>query len=145
MWAAKTKWFVAAGVLIALGLTSSVLGPIAERGQFQGETALSQARSAATAATALQSQFDAAKNNAQSSAAADNIRGLLEDRDVWNWLVRDVHSALDSSDPQRELLRTAGTLTRQLNPGKDGLFVSVTCLGCTQVRPNELRSPCMLK
>ena len=117
MWAAKTKWFVAAGVLIALGLTSSVLGPIAERGQFQGETALSQARSAASAATALQSQFDAAKGNAQSSAAADNIRGLLEDREVWNWLVRDVHSALDSSNPQRELLRaSAGDLS--IDPGE---------------------------
>ena len=107
MWAAKTKWFVAAGVLIALGLTSSVLGPIAEREQFQGETALSQARSAATAATALQSQFNAAKNNAQSSAAADNIRGLVDDREVWNWLVRDIHAALASSDPQRELLRAS--------------------------------------
>ncbi|MEC7128729.1 MAG: hypothetical protein VXW42_00945, partial [Planctomycetota bacterium] len=108
---------VAAGVMIALGLTSSVLGPIAERGQFQGETALSQARSAASAATALQSQFDVAKSNARSSAAADNIRGLLEDRDIWNWIVRDVHGALNSSDPQRELLRTSAD-DSSIEPGE---------------------------
>ena len=134
---------MAAGVLIALGLTSSVLGPIAERGQFQGETALSQARSAASAATALQSQFDAAKGNAQSSAAADNIRGLLEDREVWNWLVRDVHSALDSSDPQRELLSLAGDFP--LIQGKDDSSVFVICLVCIRVKASEWRSRCMWK
>ena len=117
MWAAKTKWFVAAGVLIALGLASSVLGPIAERGQFQGEAALTQARSAASAASALQSQFDAAKNSAESNAAVDNIRGLLEGREVWNWLVRDVHGALAASKPQRELLQ-ASAADSSIDPGE---------------------------
>jgi len=105
VWARKNRWFAAAaGVVVAAGglmfVKGLVEGQSLEGGRAETDqvvqTALDKARQDRNALQSIQSE-------SRYGFTAENLRRLVDDREVWPHLVRDVYGALDAAGPQASL------------------------------------------
>ncbi len=103
LWRGKTKWFAAAAAIVIVGAGMTLYRPFAD------QTALSDGTSADYQSVLdrgkrVKTQYDTIKSTTPSTAAADNMRQLLDYRDIWPHLIRDAGDALAAADPQSEVL-----------------------------------------
>jgi type IV pilus assembly protein PilM len=100
VWRTKSKWFVAAA---CISLVASALLFWRPGGVVSAEvpaTVMVVKREGESA----KRQFEEAKTAADLGARANNMVFLLEDREVWPWIVNDVYSAVSTVGTQPQLL-----------------------------------------
>ena len=105
VWARKSRWFAAAaGIVVAAGGLMFVKG-LLERQSLEGgraetdqvvQAALDKARQDRNALQSIQAE-------STYGFTAENFRRLVDDREVWPHLIRDVFSSLNSAGPQATL------------------------------------------
>ncbi|MHC4832735.1 MAG: pilus assembly protein PilM [Planctomycetota bacterium] len=105
VWGRKNRWFAAAaGVVVAAGGLMFVKG-LLERQSLEGgraetdqvvQTALDKARQDRNALQSIQAE-------SRYGFTAENFRRLVEDREVWPHLIRDVFTSIDAAGPQATL------------------------------------------
>ncbi len=100
VWLKKGKWFVAAAAVVCAA-SAFLFVPL--EGSVAGDVPSSVTRVQA-AGRERKSKFEELKTEADSGAQANNVLFLLEDRDVWPWLVADAGAATASAGVQEELL-----------------------------------------
>jgi type IV pilus assembly protein PilM len=100
VWMKKAKWFVAAAALVCAASASLFLFlPKAVGDSVPGNVS----RTLKTGRDHAKS-FDDAKAAADVGAQANNVVFLLEDREVWPWIVSDVNASIASAGAQEALL-----------------------------------------
>jgi len=100
VWRTKSKWFAAAAVLVVAASGLMFWRP----GGTVGTELPTIVRAAKSEGEAAKKQFEDAKTAADLGARANNMVFLLEDREVWPWIVNDVYSAVGTAGTQAELL-----------------------------------------
>lgn len=100
VWRTKTKWFAAAAVVTVIASALMFWRP----GGSVGNEVPAIVRAVKSEGDAAKRQFEAAKAEANLGARADNMIFLLEDREVWPWIVNDVYTAVSQVGTQPELL-----------------------------------------
>jgi type IV pilus assembly protein PilM len=100
VWRRKAKWFVAAALLVCAGSAALFFRP--------GGSVEPQVRAAVTMAKRdadeAKKKFEEAKQAADLGARANNVVFMVEDREVWPWIVADANAAVASAKAQAELL-----------------------------------------
>ena len=104
LWRQKTQWFAAAAAIVVLGAAMMLYRPISDRSSLNpgGEPAI--VSQVLETGGKLKRDFEQISAANKVGFAAENLRRLVEYRDVWPHLVNDVAHALASTDPQPELL-----------------------------------------
>ncbi|MBL9141535.1 MAG: pilus assembly protein PilM, partial [Phycisphaerae bacterium] len=100
VWRTKSKWFAAAAVLVVAASALQFWRP----GGAVGNEIPTIVRTAKSEGDAAKRQFEAAQTAADLGARANNMVFLLEDREVWPWIVNDIYSAVGTAGTQAELL-----------------------------------------
>lgn len=100
VWRTKSKWFAAAAVLVVVASALQFWRP----GGSVGSEIPTIVRAAKSEGDAAKRQFDEAKTAADLGARANNMVFMVEDREVWPWIVNDVYSAVATAGTQAELL-----------------------------------------
>jgi type IV pilus assembly protein PilM len=101
VWMRKSKWFVAAAVLMCLA-SAAMFIPLG--GSVSGEFPVA-VRAALADGKKQVAEFEEAKTAADVGSQANNFIFLLDDREVWPWIVADVNAAIASAGAQEQLLR----------------------------------------
>ena len=106
VWAKKNRWFVAAaGVVVAAGALMFVRGLLGGQAIESGKLETDQiVQSALNKAKQAKSSLDEIQQSGRYGFTAENMRRLVDYREVWPHLVRDVHDALKSAGPQPALV-----------------------------------------
>ncbi|MFM8785504.1 MAG: pilus assembly protein PilM, partial [Phycisphaerales bacterium] len=102
VWMKKAKWFIAAAVLVCAA-SATLFVPL--EGSVAADRPGAVTRVLNEGKQHL-SSFDSAKGEADVGAQANNVVYLLEDREVWPWLVADVNAAIATAGTQEALLST---------------------------------------
>ena len=102
VWMKKAKWFIAAAVLVCAA-SATLFVPL--EGSVAADRPGAVTRVLNEGKQHL-SSFDSAKGEADVGAQANNVVYLLEDREVWPWLVADVNAAIATAGTQEALLAT---------------------------------------
>ncbi|MCH8342696.1 MAG: type IV pilus assembly protein PilM [Planctomycetes bacterium] len=104
LWRQKTQWFAAAAAIVVLGAAMMLYRPISDRSSLNpgGEPAV--VSQVLETGGKLKRDFEQISAANKVGFAAENLRRLVDYRDVWPHLVNDVAHALASTDPQPELL-----------------------------------------
>jgi type IV pilus assembly protein PilM len=134
MWHAKTKWFAAAAAIIVLGAGMTLYRPLSDRAAMHRGGLPPVVEEVLSVGGELKRQFEQVKESANVGYQAQNIRGLLEYRDVWPYLVNDAAESLASTDPQSELLGDNVLAILAMPPGERRL-VQLTHLDGQYVPP----------
>ncbi len=100
VWRTKSKWFVAAAAITVVASALLFWRP----GGTVNNDVPAIVRTAKSEGEAAKRQFEAAKAAADLGARANNMVFLLEDREVWPWIVNDVFTAVSTVGTQPELL-----------------------------------------
>ena len=104
LWQTKTKWFAAAAAIAVVGGALQFYLPMSQRAALppvepaEASRVISQGQSLSSNWQTVTQQYG------QVGYRAENLRRLLDFRDVWPYIVNDVNSALASTDPQEALL-----------------------------------------
>ena len=104
MWHAKTKWFAAAAAIMVVGAGMSLYRPLSDRGSMNPGGEPDVVREVLAVGNELRQRFEDAKADAEVGFEAENVRRLLDYRNVWPHLVHDAAEALAAAGPQPELL-----------------------------------------
>lgn len=100
VWRTKSKWFAAAAVLTVAASGLMFWRP----GGHVRDDVPAIVRTAKADGDDAKRKFDEAKAAADLGARANNMVFLLEDREVWPWIVNDVYTAMGTAGTQAELL-----------------------------------------
>ncbi len=103
LWAGKTKWFAAAAAIVVIGGAMTLWRPLVDSGVATEKTSPEVSRVIRTGGQ-LVSQLEQAKTTGNAGFVAANVRGILDQRRVWPYLLHDVADAVASSEPQEELI-----------------------------------------
>ena len=134
MWHAKTKWFATAAAIIVLGAGMTLYRPLSDRAAMHPGGVRPVVEEVLSVGGELKRKFDEVKQSAEVGYQAQNMRRLLEYRNVWPYLVTDAAEALASTDPQAVLLGDNVVAILAMPPGERRL-VQLTYLGGQYVPP----------
>jgi type IV pilus assembly protein PilM len=99
VWRRKTKWFVAAALIMCAG-AGALFIPV---GGNVGETAPGQVKTVITEAKGHLDALKEAEASASVGERANNVMFMLEDREIWPWVIDDANAAVASTGGQQEL------------------------------------------
>ena len=117
MWHAKTKWFAAAAAIMVVGAGMSLYRPLSDRGSMNpGVPAVVE--EVLVRGGDMRQRFEDAKSEAEVGFEAENVRRLLDYRNVWPHLVHDAAEALAAAGPQPELLGDSAMQIRSIPAGQ---------------------------
>ncbi|MFB0986529.1 MAG: hypothetical protein QMB94_09530, partial [Phycisphaerales bacterium] len=124
-WASKTKWFVAAAcvALVASGLM--FINPLAAQTTMGADSiaGASEVDSVSRLAKKLTDEVDQISAAANIGFTSTNLERMLDDREVWPFLVTDAMNAVASAGPQPELLGSDLKKIKALKPGERNLIL----------------------
>ena len=124
-WASKTKWFVAAAcvALVASGLM--FINPLAAQTTMGADSiaGASEVDSVSRLAKKLTGEVDQISAAANIGFTSTNLERMLDDREVWPFLVTDAMNAVASAGPQPELLGSDLKKIKALKPGERNLIL----------------------
>ncbi|MDG2055513.1 MAG: type IV pilus assembly protein PilM [Phycisphaerales bacterium] len=135
LWAGKTKYFAAAAAIVVIGGAMTLWRPLADAGVATDKNSAEVTRVLRTGGQ-LVSELEQAKMNGQAGFVAANVRGLLDQRRVWPYLLHDVADAVASGDPQSELLEGNLAQVMAIAP-EDRRLVSLVDLSGDYVPPTD--------
>ena len=124
-WASKTKWFVAAAGIALVASGMMFIKP------FSAQTAMgagsiagaSEVDSVVRLAKKNKSDLDRISADANIGFSSTNLERLLDDREVWPYLVTDAMNAVASAGPQPELLGSDLEKIKAIDPAKRNLVL----------------------
>ena len=124
-WASKTKWFVAAAgvALVASGLM--FIKPLAAQTMMGADSiaGASEVDSVTRLAKKLTGEVDRISKDANIGFTSTNLERMLDDREVWPFLVTDAMNAVASAGPQPELLGSDLEKIKAVKPGDRNLIL----------------------
>lgn len=97
LWTSKTRWFGAAAALAVIAGAALTVRPLLERVQMPG--ALAQVTRVKSQAKSFVDQYKRLESESDVGFVAENMKRLLDDRNIWPHLVRDCYTSLLSSKP----------------------------------------------
>lgn len=97
VWASKTRWFGAAAALAVVAGAAMTVRPLIERVQIPGDMPL--VTRVKNAGKGFVDEYRRVESTSDIGFVAENMRRLLDDREVWPHLVRDSFDAVRSSKP----------------------------------------------
>ncbi len=118
LWRRKTKWFGAAAAVVVVGSCMMLYRPIADRAAMHPDAEPAVVSQALANGSRLKKDYDEISTTGNVGFAAENLRRLVDAREVWPHLVRDAADALASTDPQPELLGADIDAIRKVPPGE---------------------------
>ncbi|MCC6907194.1 MAG: type IV pilus assembly protein PilM [Phycisphaerales bacterium] len=105
LWSEKIKWFGAAAALVVFGSMIAFARPmIDQRYNAQPSDYRGEIEPIVSRAQALKTDFDKITQETEITGKPVNIRGMIDNRDVWPNILADVSNMLASAKPQPELL-----------------------------------------
>jgi type IV pilus assembly protein PilM len=137
LWHQKTKWFAAAAAIIVIGAATSLYHPLTDRGKMEAGGLPQGVDRALSAGKALKQQFEAAQASANVGATAENMYRLTDYRTVWPYLVNDVATALQATDPQPALLGDDVKAILEIDPEERRLVMLDDLLGTYRYDPQS--------
>lgn len=117
MWHGKTKWFAAAAAIVILGSVMTLYRPFTD-GAAVADQPPSDVSFVVNEGKRIKQQYESIRANTPSSAAADNMRQLLDYRDIWPHLLQDAADALAAANPQPALLANDPEQIRAIDPAE---------------------------
>ncbi len=136
MWHAKTKWFGAAAAIVVVGAGMSLYRPLSDRGSMSPGGEPSVVSEVLAVGNDLRQRFENAKADAEVGFEAENVRRLLDYRNVWPYLVHDAAEALAAAGPQPALLGDSAIQIRSI-PAPQRRLVQLVELRGAYRRPGE--------
>lgn len=103
MWHSKTKWFAAAAVLGIIAGSIPLYRPLIDRAHLR-EAEPPIVRQVLDRGGSLKQQYEALRSQPDAAAGAKNMIGLVSNRDLWGYLLKDASTSLRQANPQPELL-----------------------------------------
>jgi hypothetical protein len=100
VWGKKAKWFIAAAVIMCAA-SAALFIPVGGNVNKELSSVVTQVK---RDGDRYKKEFEEAKASADLGARANNMMFLLEDRQVWPWIVADVNAAMASAGVQDQLL-----------------------------------------
>ena len=130
VWAAKSRWFAAAAaVVVAAGGLMFLRGSLDARAIESGRIETDQLiQSTVSRATAERNRLNELQAAGQYGFTAENMRRLVDGREIWPHIVRDVSSAIHAAGPQPALLDSDIARIRSIAP-PDRRLVTLEDLG----------------
>ncbi|MFK7960098.1 MAG: type IV pilus assembly protein PilM [Phycisphaerales bacterium] len=126
MWASKTKWFAAAAAVFVAGAATTLIKPLTEGAQVADPIPSSVERTLSTA-TAAKRELNELESGTSTGSMGTNMIRLVDHRDVWPNIVADAATALNSTNPQPELLSGDPEIRASIDP-KDSRLVKLIAL-----------------
>ncbi|MCE9618660.1 MAG: type IV pilus assembly protein PilM [Planctomycetes bacterium] len=105
VWAAKSKWFIAAVSIAVIGSAAMYVAPTLDR-QFLDSGDVSKVSLVIQKGEQLQNQLKAANSAGEVGSTALNMERLLNDRKIWPCIVNDAVEATLSANPTDEVTLT---------------------------------------
>jgi type IV pilus assembly protein PilM len=118
LWHAKTKWFAAAAAIVVLASATTLYHPMTSRSKMTEGEAPPEVARALQVGQQLKQEFESAKGEANVGYTAENMRRLLDYRDLWPHLLHDAHRSLQAAEPQSVLLTGEPEEIREVEPGE---------------------------
>ena len=115
MWHSKTKWFAAAAAIAIAGAAVTLYRPLIERAAME-PTPPSEVNNVLARGNQLRQSFEEIRAQSDIGATAANMVNLLNDRTIWPYILNDAASALQSTNPQPELLGSKPELILGVDP-----------------------------
>jgi len=97
LWTTKTRWFGAAAALAMVAGVAMTVRPMLERVQIPGEMA--QVTRVSNTGKGFVDEYRRVESESDIGFVAENMRRLLEDREVWPHLLKDSFDSLRASKP----------------------------------------------
>jgi type IV pilus assembly protein PilM len=124
-WASKTRWFVAAACVAVVASGMMFIKPLSAQttmgaSSIAGATEVDSVVRLAKKLTGEVDQISAAANIGFTST---NLERMLDDREVWPFLVTDAMNAVASAGPQPELLGSDLEKIKAVKPGDRNLIL----------------------
>lgn len=105
LWGQKIKWFGAAAAMVVFGSMIAFARPMIDNAYTSQPTEYSrEIEPIVGRAQGLKTEFDKITQETEITAKPKNIRGMIDNRDVWPQIMADVSSMLAAASPQPELL-----------------------------------------
>jgi hypothetical protein len=101
VWSRKSKWFVAAAVVMTAGAGLLFWRP----GGAVSADVPAIVKTVKAEGASAKKKFEEAKTAADLGSRANNMIFMLEDREVWPWLVADANAAIATVGTQEKLLQ----------------------------------------
>ena len=118
VWAAKSRWFIAAASIAVIGSAAMYAAPILNQ-QYLETLDTSTVSKALTTGASLQTQLKEADSAGEAGATASNMDHLLsEDRKIWPCIVKDAVDATLSANPTVEITATDSKIIEAI-PAKE--------------------------
>ena len=124
-WASKTKWFVAAACVALVASGMMFIKPLAAQTAMGADSiaGASQVDSVVRLAKKMTGEVDRISAAANIGYTSTNLERLLDDREVWPFLVTDAMNAVASAGPQPELLGSDLKKIKAVKPGDRNLIL----------------------
>ncbi len=115
IWHAKIKWFAAAAAIVIAGAGMTLYRPLVDRGHL-APTQSALVSDVINRGGEYKRRYETSKTASDIGATATNMLSLLDNRNVWPFLLHDVSTALASTNPQPELLGDNPELILSIDP-----------------------------
>jgi type IV pilus assembly protein PilM len=104
VWHSKTKWFAAAAAIVIAAAGTMFIRPIKDQASLQRYDSTELVKGVITRGNLLKKQYQEIEQQAAIGFTAENYRRLLDQREIWPFLLTDVAAALQAAGPQPQLL-----------------------------------------
>jgi len=110
MWHAKTKWFAAAAAIAIVGSAATFIRPLSDQASLNPGQAPDVVRTVLQRGNSLKQEYQTLQSNSDVGYVARNMQQLMEQREIWPYILQDASAALASSNPHPDLF--SGDLDR---------------------------------
>jgi len=104
LWRSKTRWFAAAAGVAIAASAMLFIQPYLTASSMSPGGVPPQVEQVINRGNAIKREFQSLEGTAAVGATAENMRGLLTDRDIWSFIASDAAAAVRSANPQEALL-----------------------------------------
>jgi type IV pilus assembly protein PilM len=122
VWAAKSKWFIAAATIAVIGSAAMYVAPTLDR-QYLDAGDVSKVSMVIQKGNQLQNQLKAANSAGEVGATALNMERLLNDRRIWPCIVNDAIESTLFAGPTDEVNLTDASKIAAIPPAQRKLIV----------------------
>ena len=123
VWHSKTKWFAAAAALIILGTGTMFIRPLKDAAALRTNDSTAEVERVIRDGQRLKKEYQDIEAQAAIGYTAENYRRLLDNREIWPFLLADAASAVATTLPQPALMGTDLKAIEAIPPAERKLVV----------------------
>ncbi len=132
MWKSKVPYFAAAAVLGVVTGAAMFLAPFVEASALGSGAVPASVSMAENEAKAKSAEVQAQVDRVASNGSAAPFMALLDDREVWPWIISDAYAALGAANPQAALLGSDVEAIRRIKAKDRSLVILEDLRGAYQ-------------